>query len=132
VTGWLAWAYANRQADFTTRISYDTQANSVFTSGAMAILETSGGQRLADCGPAIHGRTRSAARPASTRRLEYYSRSRTPAFRVAAAQTFDGLATASPTLFLGATWLPSRNWQVNCSLTLNDRNQRRDSGRRSR
>ena len=31
-------------------------------------------------------------------------------------------------LSLGATWLPTRNWQVNCNLTLNDRNQSSNGG----
>ena len=30
-------------------------------------------------------------------------------------------------LVLGATWTPSRAWQFNCGLTLNDRNQSRSS-----
>ena len=118
--------------DFTTRISYDTQANSVFTS-----VETGRQPRRYRRQPTgsplgCNSRARYAfsGKTSFNASLEYYSQSR-DGFGIPSgggAPTFDGSRNSTVNLLLGATWLPSRNWQVNCNLTLNDRNESRGSG----
>jgi hypothetical protein len=131
VTGWLAWRYfPTGKLDFTTRISYDTQANSEITSGSTGSAGDSGGSDWLTAGLQFTARYAFSGKTSFNASLEYYSQSR-DGFGIPAgggAPTFDGSRNTTLNLLLGATWLPSRNWQVNCSLTLSDRNESRDAG----
>ena len=128
VTGWLAWAYVpTGKLSFNTRISYDTQANSVFTSVGDGSPVGAGPDALADQWPAVHCELCLQRQDlASTLRWSSISRPGR-ATALPAAKAFDDTRNRVTNLLLGATWLPSRNWQVNCNLTLNDRNQSRSS-----
>jgi hypothetical protein len=124
VTGWLAWTYApTGKLSFESRLSYDTEANSVFTTvgGGTALGQTewltSGLQLTANY--AFSGKTSFNAT------LEFFQQNQDIS---SGPSTFDNTRNRVTNLLLGATWSPSRAWQFNCSLTLNDRNQRRSSG----
>jgi len=131
VTGWLAWRYTpTGKLDFITRISYDTQANSVFTSVGGGNPGGTGDTDWLTTGVQFSARYAFSGKTSFNASLEYYSQSR-DGFGIPAgggAPTFDGSRNSTLNLLLGATWLPSRNWQVNCNLTLNDRNESRSSG----
>jgi hypothetical protein len=128
VTGWLGWAYApTGKLNFNTRISYDTQANSVFTTvgggstvglGQTQVL-TSGLQFTANY--AFSGKTSFNAS------LQFYQQKQDQNFGSGGPLSFDNTRNRVTSFALGATWLPSRNWQVNCNATIDDRNQSRSS-----
>ena len=68
-----------------------------------------------------------AARRAFNASLQFFQQDRDQSFGTGGSQVFLSARNRVTNLTLGATWLPSRNWQVNCGLTLNDRNQSRSS-----
>jgi hypothetical protein len=128
VTGWLAWRYVpTGKLDFTTRISYDTLANTELTGGGDGTNgagNTGAGTDQLTVGVRFTARYAFTGKTSFNAALDYYSQSR---------DGFGGNSggdsrNTTVALLLGATWLPSRNWQVNCNLTLNDRNERRDAG----
>jgi hypothetical protein len=125
-TGWVAWAYQpTGKLNFSTRLSYDTLANSVFTSVGDG---SSSGLSQSDqftAGLQFSVRYAFSGKTSFNAALEYYSRSTDRANPTAPAVDERNRVTNAS---IGATWTPSRSWQVNCGLTLNDRNQRRDSG----
>lgn len=126
VTGWLAWAYQpTGKLNFNTRVSYDTLANSVFTSvGGGATAAVSQSDQLT-AGLQFTARYAFSAKTSFNAALEYFSRTTDNAnIAGTALDERNRITNAS----LGATWTPSRSWQVNCNLTLNDRNQSRSSG----
>jgi hypothetical protein len=129
-TGWLAWRYIpTGKLDFTTRISYDTQANSVFTSVGGGTPGGVGDTDWLTTGLQFNARYAFSGKTSFNAALEYYTQSR-DGFGIppgGGSPTFDGSRNSTFNLLLGATWLPSRSWQVNCNLTLNDRNERRNS-----
>ncbi len=55
--------------------------------------------------------------------LEFFQQKEDRVFNVGGSPIFVDTRNRVTNLLLGATWLPSRNWQVNCGITLNDRNQ---------
>lgn len=121
-TGWLAWNYVpTGKLKFNTRISYDTQANSVFTSDGSGSPVALGQTQWLTTGMQLTADYAFSGKVSFNASLQFYQQKR--------EQQFFGDETRNrvTNLLLGATWLPSRNWQVNCNLTLNDRNQSRSS-----
>lgn len=113
LTGWIAWQYVPTGAlEFTTRLSYDTLANSVFTNGG----NSTGTTDKLTAGLQFNAKYVFSAKTSFNASLEYYSRSQSDE------------RNRFTNAMLGATWLPTRSTQVNCNLTLNDRNQRQSSG----
>lgn len=129
VTGWIAWAYQpTGKLNFNTRLSYDTLANSVFTSvGGGANAAVSQSDQLT-AGLQFTARYAYSAKTSFNAALEYYSRSNSRSNNSTSIPALEDVRNRVTNLSLGATWLPARNWQVNCGLTLNDRNQRRSAG----
>lgn len=124
VTGWLAWAYTpTGKLNFNTRISYDTQANSVFTSVGGGSSVGLGQTQWLTSGLQFTANYAFSAKTSFNASLEFYRQTREELFGGGGPQIFDDRRNQVTNLLLGATWLPSRNWQVNCNLTLNDRNQ---------
>lgn len=126
VTGWLAWDYKpTGKLSFKTLVSYDTQANSVFTAVGDGSPVTAGQTQWLTAGLQLTANYAFSAKTSFNASLQYYSQSRdrTDVGSQVNLEARNTVTNAS----LGATWTPSRNWQVNCSLTLNDRNQRRGS-----
>ena len=126
VTGWLAWDYKpTGKLSFRTLVSYDTQANSVFTAVGGGSPVTAGQTQWLTAGLQLTANYAFSAKTSFNASLQYYSQSRdrTDVGSQVNLEARNTVTNAS----LGATWTPSRNWQVNCSLTLNDRNQRRGS-----
>lgn len=123
VTGWLSWAYVpTGKLSFNTRLSYDTQANSVFTSvGGGSSAGLSQTQWLTG-GLQFTANYAFSAKTSFNASLQFYQQTRDQDL---GNQAFDDARNRVTNLLLGATWLPTRNWQINCSLTLNDRNQNR-------
>lgn len=127
VTGWLAWAYApTGKLSFNTRISYDTQANSVFTSVGGGSSVGLGQTQQLTTGLQFTGSYAFSAKTSFNASLEFFQQKQDQDFG-GGAQSFDSTRNRVTNLLLGATWLPSRNWQVNCNLSINDRNQSRSS-----
>ena len=120
---------ANRQARFQTRISYDTLANTELTGGgdgSNGAGSTGAGTDQLTTGVRFTASYAFSGKTSFNALLDYYSQSRDNSG--ISSGSGDGSRNTTVALLLGATWLPSRNWQVNCNLTLNDRNERRDSG----
>jgi hypothetical protein len=129
VTGWIAWAYQpTGKLNFNTRLSYDTLANSVFTTvGGGANASISQSDQLT-AGLQFTARYAYSAKTSFNAALEYYSRSNSRSNNSTSIPALEDVRNRVTNLSLGATWLPARNWQIDCGLTLNDRNQRRSAG----
>jgi len=126
VTGWLAWNYVpTGKLRFNTRISYDTQANSVFTTDGSA--SGLGQNQWLTSGLQLSAKYSFSAKTSFNASLELFQQTQERNFGSGPAQGFDNTRNRVTNLLLGATWLPSRNWQLNCNLTLNDRNQSRSA-----
>jgi hypothetical protein len=120
VTGWLARNYLSTgKMSFNTRISYDTRANSVFTTDGSA-----SGLGHTQC---LTRGLQLSAKTSFNASLEVFQQTQERNFGSGPAQGFDNTLIRVANLPLGASWLPSRNSQHNCSLTLNDRNQSRSA-----
>jgi hypothetical protein len=130
VTGWLAWNYVpTGKLSFVTRVSYDTQANSVFTSVGGGTPGGVGENQWLTTGLQFTARYAFSGKTSFNASLEYFSQSRdgTDIPLGGGPVVFDDSRNRTVNLLVGATWLPARNWQVDCNLTLNDRNQRASS-----
>lgn len=128
VTGWLAWNYVpTGKLRFNTRISYDTQANSVFTNAADGTPVGLGQTQWLTSGLQLRANYAYSAKTSFNASLELFQQTQDRNFGSGPAQAFDNTRNRITNLLLGATWLPTRNWRVNCSLTLNDRNQSRSA-----
>ncbi len=129
VTGWLAWNYVpTGKLSFNTRLSYDTQANSVFTSSGGGSNVGQGESQTLTSGLQFTANYAFSAKTSFNASLEFFQQKRDFVNDIGGGvQNVDNTRNRITNLLLGATWLPSRNWQVNCNMTLNDRNQNRSS-----
>lgn len=125
VTGWLSWDYVpTGKLSFRTLLSYDTQANSVFTGAGDGSTVGLGQTQWLTGGLQLTAKYAFSAKTSFNASLQFYQQTRDQSF---ADASFDNTRNRVTNLLLGATWLPARNWQVNCNLTLNDRNQSRSA-----
>ncbi len=128
VTGWLAWNYVpTGKLVFNTRISYDTLANSVFTSVGGGASSGLGENQTLTSGLQFTAKYAFSAKTSFNASLEFFQQTEDRIFNVGGSPIVVDTRNRVTNLLLGATWLPSRNWQVNCGITLNDRNQSRSS-----
>lgn len=127
-TGWLAWDYVpTGKLSFNTTLSYDTQANSVFTSVGGDPSAGLGQNQWLTAGARVRANYAVSAKTSLNATLEFYQQTRDQTVLIGGAPVALSGRNRVTNLLLGATWAPSRNWQINCGLTLNDRNQDRSS-----
>jgi hypothetical protein len=123
LTGWISWNYKpTGKLTFDTYLSYDTLANGVF----------------GDLGGGVEGYVGDSNRLTTTLRLtgNYQATSKIAvntslAFYVQDNVEFDS-SNSSDRVFnalLGATWTPTRNWQVACNINWNSRDSTGTGGR---
>lgn len=125
LTGWLTWAYApTGKLNFETQISYDTQANSVFTNIGSGIPVVTGQTQQLTSGVQFNAKYAFSAKTSFNASLQFFRQKQDVTNAVVG---IDSTRNQITNLVLGATWTPSRAWQFNCGLTLNDRNQSRSS-----
>lgn len=128
ITGWLTWAYTpTGKLSFETRISYDTQANSVFNSIGSGLPTVAGQNQWLTSGLQLSAKYAFSGKTSFNASLQYFQQKQDETTGLGGPLGIDTTRNRVTNLLLGATWTPSRAWQVNCSLTLNDRNQSRSS-----
>ena len=123
-TGWLAWDYVpTGKLSFNTTLSYDTQANSVFTAAGGDSSSGLGQNQWLTAGARFRANYAVSGKTTLNATLEFYQQKRDQTFPIGGVPVALSARNRITNLMLGATWTPSRSWQVNCGLTLNDRNQ---------
>ena len=128
VTGWLTWSYApSGKLNFNTRISYDTQANGVFTTVGGGSTVGLGQTQLLTSGLQLTSSYAFSGKTSFNASLQYYQQKQDQNFGASGSQSFDNTRNRVTSFALEATWVPSRNWQVTCNATIDDRNQSRSS-----
>jgi hypothetical protein len=130
VTGWVKWRYMpTGKLTFDTLLSYDTLANSGLTDVGGGAPGGQGDTNRLTAGLQFTATYALTGKTSLNASLQFFSR--TEDFLINPPPGLPPLAVEArdrvTNLNLGATWLPARNWQVNCNLTLNDRNQSSDS-----
>ncbi|MBN8507795.1 MAG: hypothetical protein J0L57_04205 [Burkholderiales bacterium] len=130
VTGWVRWVYTpTGKLTFDTLLSYDTLANSSLTDVGGGTPGGQGDTNRLTAGLQFTATYAVTGKTSLNASLQYFARTEDflinppPGQPPTPAEARDRVTNLS----LGATWLPARNWQVNCNLTLNDRNQSSDS-----
>lgn len=126
VTGWVQWLYVpTGKLSFSTRLSYDTLANSGLTDVGGGNPGGLGDNDQLTAALQFNATYAVSAKIKLNAELDYYTRTQDytinppPGFPPSTLQTRDRVTN----LALGATWTPTRNWLINCSLTSNNRNQ---------
>ncbi|MBN8491607.1 MAG: hypothetical protein J0M00_09320 [Burkholderiales bacterium] len=121
--GWFVWSYnPTGKLKFDTILSYDTQANSVFTSVGSGSASGLGQNQWLTAGLQVNATYAFSAKTSFNAALQFFSQKRDQVFNVSGQPTAFDSRNQVTNLQLGGTWTPSRNWQVQCNLTLNDRN----------
>ena len=126
LTGWAKWDYVpTGKLSFNTLLSYDTLANSGLTDlGGGAIGQLGDTNQLTAAFKfgvdyAFSEKLKFNASLDFYRRNQDYQISPPPGFPPSTIETRDRVTNVA----LGATWTPTRNWQVNCNASSNNRNQ---------
>jgi hypothetical protein len=130
LTGWIQWRYTpTGKLTFDTLLSYDTLANSGLTDVGGGVPGGQGDTNRLTAGLQFTATYAVTGKTSLNASLQFFSRNEDflinppPGLPPLAVEARDRVTN----LNLGATWLPARNWQVNCNLTLNTRNQSSDS-----
>lgn len=126
VTGWITWRYLpTGKLAFDTTLSYDTLANTGLTDMGGGAVGSQGDTNRLTTGIRIAatyqltGKTSLNASLQFYRRTQDYSINPPPGLPPLPVEIRDQVTNLS----LGGTWVPRRNWQVNCNLYLASRNQ---------
>lgn len=124
LTGWVAWRYTpTGKLQFNTLLSYDTQANSVFTTVGGGSASGLGQNQWLTGGLQVQATYAFSAKTSFNASLQFFRQKRDQVFNIGGqAVAFDSRNQVT-NLLVGGTWSPSRNWQLACNFTLNDRNQ---------
>lgn len=126
LTGWVRWVYTpTGKLSFNTFYSYDTLANSGLTDTGGVSPGSQGDSNQLTSALQFSVNYAATAKINVNAFLNYYRRTQDlltnplpglPPLPVEIKDSVTGLG-------LGANWTPTRNWLVNCNLSLNDRNQ---------
>ncbi len=126
LTGWVRWVYTpTGKLSFNTFLSYDTLANSGLTDTGGGSIGSQGDSNQLTSALQFSVDYAATAKVKVNAFLNFYARTQDfllnppPGLPPLPLETRDRVTG----LGLGATWTPTRNWQVNCNLSLNDRNQ---------
>ena len=129
VTGFVRWDYVpSGKLSFNTLLSYDTLANSGLTDVGGGNPGGIGDTSQLTGGLQFGVKYALSAKINLTADLNYYARTNDTTVNPpiglppGAVQTRDRVTA----LILGASWTPTRNWLVNCSLNSRSRNQSAD------
>lgn len=128
VTGWLAWNYLlTGKLKFNTRISHDTQANSVFTQVGDDVDVGPGADAAADQRPAAHTELGLWRQDLVQRLAGLLSAAPEKKLRRLAGTRMRPPAQPRPPPPAGRHLAATRNCRLNCSLPLNDRDPSRSA-----
>lgn len=127
VTGWATWKYTpTGKLNFETFLSYDTLANGVFGDLGGGVPGYVGDSNRLTTTLRLTGNYAATAKIAMTANLAYYMQdNEEPVPGTVSSASRDRVFNAG----LGATWTPTRNWQVACNLNWYSRDSTGTLGR---
>jgi hypothetical protein len=126
LTGWVRWVYSpTGKLSFNTFYSYDTLANSGLTDTGGVSPGSQGDSNQLTSSLQFTVNYAATAKINVNAFVNFYARTQDflvnppPGLPPLPLETRDRVTN----LGIGANWTPTRNWLVNCNLSLNDRNQ---------